>query len=109
MRRSGLALGISKLLSPVKSQSQSGSQLDAIQHALLLRVGLCTQRASRLQQNYHAASLNDPEQNIRQHNNNRDALRIISLREDFKTAKVEGKTLGQLFTGAVEGVMSIRV
>ncbi|KIY95316.1 Exocyst complex component 5 [Monoraphidium neglectum] len=39
----------------------------------------------------------------------RDALRVISLREDFKTAKVDGKTLGQLFSGAVEGVMSIRV
>jgi hypothetical protein len=34
---------------------------------------------------------------------------VISLREDFKTAKVDGKTLGQLFSGAVEGVMSIRV
>ncbi|GBF89405.1 exocyst complex component [Raphidocelis subcapitata] len=39
----------------------------------------------------------------------RDALRIISLREDFKTARVDGRTLGQLFTGAVEGVMSLRV
>lgn len=39
----------------------------------------------------------------------RDALRVISLREDFKTARVDGRTLGQLFTGAVEGVMSLRV
>lgn len=39
----------------------------------------------------------------------RDALRIIALREDYKTARVGGKTLGQLFSGAVEGVMSIRV
>jgi hypothetical protein len=39
----------------------------------------------------------------------RDALRVISLREDFKTAKVDGKSLGRLFSGAVEGVMSIRV
>jgi hypothetical protein len=29
----------------------------------------------------------------------RDALRFIALREDFRTAKVDGKTLLQLFSG----------
>ncbi len=29
----------------------------------------------------------------------RDALRFIALREDFKTARVDGKTLAQLFAG----------
>ncbi|KAI8464865.1 MAG: exocyst complex component Sec10-domain-containing protein [Monoraphidium minutum] len=39
----------------------------------------------------------------------RDALRVIALREDFKTAKVDGRSLAQLFSGQVEGVMSMRV
>lgn len=34
----------------------------------------------------------------------RDALRFVALREDFKTARVDGKTLQQLFSG--EGMES---
>lgn len=53
--------------------------------------------------------MSSPTSTVRPRAHARDALRVISLREDFKTAKVDGKTLGQLFSGAVEGVMSIRV
>jgi hypothetical protein len=62
-------------------------------------------------QKQHATTNKAPRPHPTKRNNLfvRDALRIISLREDFKTARVDGRTLGQLFTGAVEGVMSLRV
>lgn len=34
----------------------------------------------------------------------KDAMRYIQLREDFKTARVEGRTLGQLFTSELKGL-----